>query len=170
LRIIDLGSGGGVPALVIAMELGADANLWLVESVQRRANFLIEAVEALGVRDRVTVVPERAEEVGRRDALRGAFDAVTARAFGRPSVAAECAAPFLRVGGTLVVSEPPPGVEGLSDQAEDRWPDGGLSAFGLELAERAALGGYSFALLRQVATCPPWFPRRSGLPRKRPLF
>lgn len=105
-RFLDLGSGGGVPGLVLA-ELWPGAQAVLLEAGERRCGFLREAVGRLGLDGRVAVVRQRAEEAGRSPTWRGGFDLVVARSFGPPAVTAECAAPFLRVGGRLVVSEPP---------------------------------------------------------------
>ncbi|HWD52570.1 MAG TPA: RsmG family class I SAM-dependent methyltransferase, partial [Acidimicrobiales bacterium] len=105
-RALDLGTGGGIPGLV----LGAGwpgTQLTLFDANQRRTEFLTEEIRVWGISDRVTVVRGRAEESGRLPSLRGRFDLVTARSFGSPAVTAECAAPFLEVGGILVVSEPP---------------------------------------------------------------
>ncbi|MGZ4710399.1 MAG: RsmG family class I SAM-dependent methyltransferase, partial [Acidimicrobiales bacterium] len=105
-RALDLGSGGGLPGLVLI--LAWPSTVWcLLDANQRRTDFLTDAVDELGVADRVTVVRGRAEEVAHDPAHRGRFDLVVARSFGKPAVTAECAAGFLVVGGMLVVSEPP---------------------------------------------------------------
>lgn len=163
LRVADLGSGGGLPALVIATSR-PDVEISLIESHQRRANFLGEAVGRLDLAERVTVVQERAELVGRDVAHRGTYDAVTARAFGPPGVVAECAAPLLMAGGLLVVSGPPE--ESLPG---NRWPPQSLAQLGLGPAE-IEHNERHFALLSQVTPCPDRFPRRVGVPAKRPLF
>jgi len=163
-RVADLGSGGGLPGLVLACRL-PDLDLTLVESQDRRARFLEEAVERLGVSDRSRVLHVRAEDAGRSPEQRGRYDAVTARSFAGPAPTAECAAPLLREGGVLVVSEPP----ATSKTAVPRWPAEGLAALGM-VAERATAGQYRFQVLRQVELCPDRFPRRVGIPRKRPLF
>ena len=158
---IDLGTGGGVPGLVVARALPG----WrweLVETVARRAAFLERALRRLALDDRVRVVHQRAEDVGRRSQARGRADAVTARSFGPPAVTAECAAPLLRPGGVLVVSEPPGG-------PADRWDVAGLAALGLAVAEQRA-GPPALVVLRQETTCPPRYPRRAGIPAKRPLW
>lgn len=158
--LVDLGSGGGVPGLPVALAR-PDLEVVLVEAGGRRAALLEEAVRALGLGDRVRVVHGRAEVVG-RSTLRGACAAVLARGFGPPPVTAECAAPLLRLGGRLVVSEPP-------DARTDRWPAKELAPLGLAPTE-ALRGPPRLQVLVQTGPCPERYPRRDGTPAKRPLF
>jgi 16S rRNA (guanine527-N7)-methyltransferase len=156
---LDLGSGGGVPGLVLAAAL--QGSRWiLLDAQQRRAAFLLEAVARLGVGERVEVRCDRAEVAG-RSALRGTLDVVVARGFSGPAATAECAAPFLTVGGTLVIAEPP--------GAPERWSPTALAELGMELDE---VQREPVALRRfvQRTPCPERFPRRNGFPRNRPLF
>lgn len=157
-RVVDLGSGGGIPGLIIAVHR-PDLELVLVDAMGKRCEFLRSALAALDL-PRVDVVEGRAEVIG-RGALRGSVDGVVARGFGSPAVTAECAAPLLRPGGLLVVSEPP--------EAVDRWPAAALAALGLQ-PERRIDSRPVMQLLRQVAPCPARYPRRDGMPAKRPLF
>lgn len=95
-----------------------------------------------------------------------------ARSFGAPGVLAECAAPLLQVGGLLVVSEPP--LEQVPEERSevghpDRWPVGPLAELGLGLAGFIH-AGFGYQRLRQQSPCPERFPRRDGMPAKRPLF
>jgi len=150
-----------VPGLVLAAAL-ADWTWDLVESGARRAAFLERAVRDLGFEGRVRVRHLRAEDLGRTPAERAGADAVTARSFGPPAVTAECAAPLLRPGGVLVVSEPPV-------VAADRWPAAGLDVLALGRAARRP-GPPALVVLRQEAPCPARYPRRAGLPAKRPLW
>ncbi len=167
-RIVDLGSGGGLPGLVVAAGW-PDARVVLVESARRRAGFLRAAVARLGLGDRVTVLEERAETCGRLDGLRGGFDGATARSFGRPAVVAECAAPLLKVGGWLLVSEPPPSSGPDDDPEAGRWPSGDLRVLGLEPGDLVH-EEFVYRTLWQRELCPDRFPRRIGVPAKRPLF
>ena len=90
---LDLGSGGGLPGLPLA--LAWPETMWfLLEGSTKRARFLLEAAGQLGLSDRVTVVAERAEDAG-HGRLRGRCNLVVARSFGAPAVTAECGAPFL---------------------------------------------------------------------------
>lgn len=159
--VVDLGSGGGVPGLVLA-SLWPSTRFVLLDSAERRTAFLDEAVTGLGWGPRVEVVRLRAEVAGREHRFRGQFPVVVSRSFGSPPVTAECAAPLLAVGGVLVVSEPPDAAA-----AEARWA--GVAAVGLRLAERRTAGA-GYAVLRQESSCPDRFPRREGVPAKRPLW
>jgi 16S rRNA (guanine527-N7)-methyltransferase len=125
------------------------------------------------------VVQARAEEAGRDPGFRACFDIVVARSFGRPGVVAECAAPLLARGGWLVVSEPPPSdhapgptaaPEGKDPRAiPERWPDSGLALLGLETVENIRTE-FEYRVLRQRTLCPDRYPRRNGVPAKKPLF
>jgi 16S rRNA (guanine527-N7)-methyltransferase len=172
-RFLDLGSGGGVPGLVLALDW-PDADAVLLDSSERRCAFLREAVERLGLDGRVDVVRQRAEEAGRSPTLRGAFDLVVARSFGPPAVTAECAAPFLRVAGHLVVSEPPSDFATATATATartgaDRWPPDALAQLGLA-PDAAWREPYAYQSLIQHSPCSDRYPRRVGQPAKRPLF
>jgi 16S rRNA (guanine527-N7)-methyltransferase len=148
-RLLDLGSGGGVPGLVLASD---DPSLALVvlDRSERRTAWLSRAVARLDLRDRVEVVTAGAEELGHEPRWRAAFAAVVARGFGPPRVTAECAAAFLEVGGVLVVSEPP-------GEAGERWDPRHLAALGLEARPGSAPG---YAAFSQMHLCPARFPRR----------
>lgn len=159
--LVDLGSGGGVPGLVLAA-CWPETIVMLVEAAERRARFLADAVESLGMAPRVSVTLGRAEELGRLPDWRGRFPAVTARGFGPPPVVAECAAPFLRPGGTLVTSEPP-------NPTPTRWDPAGLAALGMELGA-SVTAPFRFQRILQRTPCPERYPRRVGVPARRPLW
>jgi 16S rRNA (guanine527-N7)-methyltransferase len=161
-RVVDLGTGGGVPGLVLA-EVWPDVTMVLLDSSERRTTFLTRAVGDLGFGPRIRVHRARAEDAGRDPAWRGWADLVVARGFGPPAVTAECAAPLLGVRGRLVVSEPPEG-DG------QRWPEAGLAVLGLRPSGRLEQAFSRFQILRQEQLCPEAFPRRAGMPEKRPLF
>jgi 16S rRNA (guanine527-N7)-methyltransferase len=165
-RILDLGSGGGLPGLVIAIRWPA-TTLVLLDANGRRTEFLQRAVRRCGLGERVSVVHQRAEVSGRDPEYRGTFDGVVVRSFGAPAVVAECGAPFLRQGGWLIVSEPP----GAPDENghRERWPADGVDQVGLELGEFVRKG-FGYQVLYQREVCPERFPRRNGVPAKQPLF
>jgi len=157
---VDLGSGGGLPGLPLA--LAWPQTTWiLLDGATNRFEFLREAVARMHLEARVGVVGERAEAAG-RGPLRGWADCVMARSFGPPAVTAECAAPLLRVGGKLVVAEPPGG-------DPERWDAAGLALLGMCLGP-AVSNPTAGQILIQEKDCPERYPRRTGIPSKRPLF
>jgi 16S rRNA (guanine527-N7)-methyltransferase len=160
-RAVDLGSGGGLPGLVLALAWPTSGWL-LVEAGRRRAAFLTDAVGRLGLADRVEVRCQRAEETGRDGGVRAQCDLVVARSFGPPSVTAECAAPLLRRGGHLITAEPP-------RRDPSRWPVDALAELGLR-PDLAVTEPWSFQRLVQEEPCPDRYPRRVGIPAKRPLY
>ncbi|HYH48329.1 MAG TPA: RsmG family class I SAM-dependent methyltransferase [Acidimicrobiia bacterium] len=160
--VLDLGSGGGLPGLVIATARGR-LELTLLEARQRACRFLRDAVESLDL-PAVAVIEARAEEAARRPDLRERFDAVVARSFGPPPVTAENAVGFLRPGGRLIVSEPPD-----EDVVTTRWPTAGLEELGFGPPARGGSADGSFVVLEKLRTDDRW-PRRVGIPAKRPLW
>ncbi len=157
---LDLGCGGGVPGLVLA-ELWPASRGVLLDAAARRCRFLTTATAALHLDDRVRVVHARAEDAARDPALREMFPAVVARSFGPPAVTAECATGFLAVGGRLVVSTPP-GAPGL-------WPAEALAELGLE-REGPPPTTRSVVVFRKAASLTERYPRRAGVPSRRPLW
>lgn len=95
-RVLDIGSGGGLPGVVLALAR-PDLRLTLVDSMKRRTDFLTEVVEALGLSDQVEVVRGRAEEMRRKE------DVVTARAVADPSRLAAWSRRLLVPGGRMIV-------------------------------------------------------------------
>jgi 16S rRNA G527 N7-methylase RsmG len=102
--IVDLGSGGGLPALVIAWRR-PDVVVTMVERRATRADLLRRAISALEIGERATVLTA---DVGRLcEAGAGQFDVVTARSFANPATTARAIDCLLAVGGVALVSEPP---------------------------------------------------------------
>jgi 16S rRNA (guanine527-N7)-methyltransferase len=98
-RCADIGSGGGIPGLVVAV-LRPDLSMTLVESDRRKAGFLVHMCGLLELGN-VAVAPRRAEEMGRDPAHREHYQAVFSRAAAPPAQLSEVALPLLEVGGTL---------------------------------------------------------------------
>lgn len=103
-RVADLGSGGGLPGLVVAVRR-PDLQIVLVERRATRADMLLRAVQALDLADRVTVLAADVAVLATREPA--SFDGVTARSFAAPAITAKWAGRLLRAGGLLIVSEPP---------------------------------------------------------------
>ena len=157
---IDIGSGAGLPGIPVAITSGAETVL--LEATQKKAKFLTETIEALGLN--IRVVSARAEDAGRDPLWREQFQSATIRAVASAPAALELAAPFLATGGLAVLQRGPaePGeAEALSLAA-------GESACKVE-SEVQLDGERRLVLIRKTGPTPGRFPRRSGVAQKRPL-
>ncbi len=161
-RIVDLGSGAGLPGLVLAIAR-PETEVVLVESVGKKCAWLERTVTALGL-ENVRVVHARAEELDEAP-----FDVVTARALASLSVLCEYAAPLLREGGSLVAWK------GAVDPREDADGLHAANVLGLEREEVRAVEPYpgsqrrTLHVFRKVSPTPEGYPRRPGMAAKRPL-
>jgi 16S rRNA (guanine527-N7)-methyltransferase len=161
-RIVDLGSGAGLPGLVLAIAR-PEAEVVLVESVGKKCAWLERTVSALEL-ENVRVVCARAEELGEEPC-----DVVTARALASLSVLCEYAAPLLREGGSLVAWK------GAVDAREDADGLHAANVLGLERVEVRAVEPYpgsqrrTLHVFRKVSPTPAGYPRRPGMAAKRPL-
>jgi 16S rRNA (guanine527-N7)-methyltransferase len=165
-RIADLGSGAGLPGLVLAAaqpEAGVD----LIESLDRKCEFLRDAIERMGL-DNVTVVCERSEDWASA-AGRESYDVVTARAVGRLATLAELASPLLRHGGVLAAWK---GARSAEEEAEVSRAADRLAIEPIEIRSvrpYPASRDRHIHLLRKNGPTPNGLPRRPGMAAKRPF-
>jgi 16S rRNA (guanine527-N7)-methyltransferase len=158
--LVDVGSGGGLPGIPLAIVTGYAVTL--VESTGKKARFLERVVAQFGLR--VRVVDARAEVAGHDETLRGRFAAATARAVGSLPTVLELTLPLLAVGGVAVLQR------GLVEQRERFAATDAARMLGAELAEEVPQpGGKRVLLFRKTAETQQRFPRRVGVPAKRPL-
>jgi 16S rRNA (guanine527-N7)-methyltransferase len=161
-RIADLGSGAGLPGLVLAIAR-PEAEVVLVESVSRKCAWLGRTAAGLGL-DNVRVACARAEEL-----TAGPFDVVTARALAALPVLCEYAAPLLREGGVLVAWK------GAVDAREEADGLHAAEVLGLAREEVRPVVPYegserrTLHVFRKIAPTPAGYPRRPGMAAKRPL-
>ncbi len=161
-RLADVGTGAGVPGVLLALELPASS--WvLIDSSERRCDAAQFAVDRVGLGGRVKVVHARVEQISRSDSGRGSFDGVTARRFGPMSELAECALPLLSAGAQLVVS--------VSSATERQWRDAPLPATtGCEVTDAWSTELGSFLMVERRHPAPPEVPRGTAARRRSPLF
>ncbi len=159
---LDLGSGAGIPGLVLAT-LWPETRASLLDGQVRRTAWLRTAVVRLGLSARVAVLEGRAEDLGHDPDLRERFPLVVARGFGTPAATAECGGAFLQPGGVLSVSEPPDGAPG-------RWSPIAQAGLGMVFEGEVVQDEASFVILRKRDSLGPDRPRRRNLPLRRPLW
>jgi 16S rRNA (guanine527-N7)-methyltransferase len=152
---VDVGSGNGSPGIPLALAYGAPVTL--VESVGRKAAFLVATARALGVD--AEVVAERSEQYG-RGAGRDRFALAMARALAAPPVAAELCLPLVRPGGRVVLWTGAVDVAGLEAVA---------ARLAADLSRVVPYGGRNLVELIKIGPTPDAFPRRPGMAGKRPL-
>ncbi|MEP7216295.1 MAG: 16S rRNA (guanine(527)-N(7))-methyltransferase RsmG [Anaerolineaceae bacterium] len=165
LEIGDVGSGGGFPGLVIAI-VQPDTQIHLVEPLKKRAAFLSECVEALGLLN-VVVHAARGEEAG-RGPLRDSLAVVTARAVAELRELLEYTAPLAAPGGCVAFPK------GSSFEAELNAAAASIAALSctfeaLRPMRPEVSATLSVALFRKLSLTAAAYPRRPGVPAKRPL-
>jgi 16S rRNA (guanine527-N7)-methyltransferase len=167
LEVIDVGSGAGFPGLPLKIAFPA-LRLTLLEATAKKTAFLQAAVERLGLSG-VTVVTARAEEAGQDPARREGCDLVVARALADMAVLAELTLPLARAGGWVVAQKgEDPAAEVAAAQKAIKLL-GGRVAEVLPVAVPGLEAARHLVVLEKIAATPPGYPRRPGLPAKRPL-
>jgi 16S rRNA (guanine527-N7)-methyltransferase len=167
-RALDLGSGGGVPGLVLALAR-PDMAWTLVDSVGKKCDAMRGFAAALGLRS-VTVIAERAESLGRDERHRERYDLVTARACAALPVLAEYALPLVAVGGALLAWKGPLAREDdelVGGSAAASLLGGGAPA--IHDTGIRELGRHRLVLVPKERATPDRYPRRPGEPTRRPL-
>ena len=166
-RIMDLGSGAGFPGLPLKIAF-PEIRLTLVESVGKKVSFLQHLLRALELPD-VGVLHGRAEALAHEPAHRAAFDTVLARGLASLRVLAELALPFCRQGGVVVAYKKGDLSEELA-QAQNA-----ITLMGGRIVKQQAVDVEGLrdrrvlVVIRKVADTPAKYPRRPGMPKKRPL-
>lgn len=168
LSMVDVGAGAGLPGLPVAV-VEDGVRLTLVESSARRCRFLEAAVKALDLSSRVRVVRARAEEAGRDPALRGAFDLAVARAVAPMPVLVEYALPLLRLGGVLAAPKGSRAAEELAAAAGAIATLGGEAEPPLALPLPDGAPPQQVLIVRRTGPLDERYPRRAGVPARRPL-
>ncbi|HET7420576.1 MAG TPA: 16S rRNA (guanine(527)-N(7))-methyltransferase RsmG [Candidatus Dormibacteraeota bacterium] len=162
--LVDVGSGGGLPGLPLKIAR-PELDVTLIEADQAKAAFLVQACARLGLAG-VEVVARRAEEAGHEPRLREAFDVAVARALAPMPVLVELCLPFVRVGGRLLAQKT--ATEDVERARHAIELVGGGAALVRPAPSTARHGGV-VVVVTKVRSTPPEFPRRAGIPGRRPL-
>lgn len=167
-RMVDVGTGAGFPALPLKIALPW-LNVLLVEATGKKLAFAQHAIESLGLKG-IEAIHGRAELVARDPAYRERFDLAVARGVGRASILAELLLPLVRLGQWSVLMKSRSGLEEeLTESAR------AIDLFGGRVQEvipadiPGLLEDRALIVLEKVAPTPPQFPRRPGVPQRRPV-
>lgn len=165
--VLDLGAGAGFPGLVLKI-WRPDYRFLLVDAVQKKVNFMTLVIEKLGL-DGIEAVHGRAEELGRREEYRERFGMVVARAVAGLATLAEYCLPLVAVGGWFYAFKGPHVQEELAQGEKAIGLLGGrveeVNCYRLPVSG----DGRSLIAVRKISGTPARYPRRSGVPEKRPL-
>ena len=160
-ELIDVGTGGGLPGIPLAIARGIP--LTALDATAKKIGFVADTMERLGVRGQA--IARRAETVARDAAFRERFTYATARALGSGPAVLELTLPFVAVGGRALLQR-----GAVSDDERSAIRETSL-ALGGELSEELSLGSERRILIvTKRQPTPQIFPRRVGIPQKRPLF
>ncbi|SRR6266511_1034771 len=163
-KLVDVGSGGGLPGIPLKLAR-PELAVTLVEADQAKAAFLVQACARLGL-EGVDVVARRAEDVGRDSRYREAFDVAVARAVAPMPVLVELCLPLVRVGGRLLAQKT------VKEDPTDAQRAIQLLGGRLESVSPARSGARTAGTVVTVAkvrATPDAYPRRAGLPGRKPL-
>ncbi|MHC4947580.1 MAG: 16S rRNA (guanine(527)-N(7))-methyltransferase RsmG [Planctomycetota bacterium] len=161
-RVADVGAGGGLPGLPLAIVL-PDVRFTLVEATGKKARFLRETAAALDLAN-VDVVDERAETIGRdRDHHREHYDVVLARALGRLPVLLELTVPLAKVGGLVLA------VKGGKAAEEVAGAKKALHLLHAAVIDTVRTPTGTIVVVEKRRRTPKVYPRRPGEPKRAPL-
>ncbi len=166
-RVVDVGTGAGFPGLALKI-LCPQIRMTLVESVLKKVEFCQHITETLAL-EGVEIVRERVEVVGKDDAYREQFDWAIARAVALMPILMEYLLPLVRVGGGVLA------MKGETGPAEAHSAEGAIDMLGghLQRLIPVTLPGVVeeryLVVVEKVAATPDKYPRRVGIPAKRPL-
>jgi len=166
-RLIDVGTGAGFPGIILKI-LYPGMKLTLVESVGKKANFCAHIVQTLGM-ESVEILSARAEDVGQNPAHREKYDWAVARAVAAMPVLSEYLLPLVKVGGGILAQK------GENGPSEVQATEKALKLLGGRLRQliKVELPGVAderyLVVIDKFAATPPGYPRKAGIPTKKPL-
>jgi len=166
-NLIDVGTGAGFPGIPLKI-IYPNTKVTLVESVSKKAMFCQHIVSLLGL-ENVEVVNARAEDLGQMREHREGYDWAIARAVANMRVLSEYLLPLVQVGGTMLAQK------GESGPAEVHSAEKAIKLLGGEVRQLlpVTLPGVveerNLVVVYKIATTPPGYPRKPGIPAKKPL-
>jgi 16S rRNA (guanine527-N7)-methyltransferase len=161
-HVVDVGSGGGLPGIPLAITM-PDVTFTLVETTKKKAMFLSDVVEQLGLNN-VTVIAERAENLATKDGgFRDIADAVIARAVGPLNVLLELTVPFAKVGGVVLA------IKGERAPIEIEDARKALHVLKAEVTESSRTTTGTVLTIRKLESTPNKYPRVAGEPKRLPI-
>ncbi|MFC5632198.1 MULTISPECIES: 16S rRNA (guanine(527)-N(7))-methyltransferase RsmG [Streptococcus] len=166
LKLLDIGAGAGFPSLPMKI-LCPELDVTIIDSLNKRIHFLTLLAEELGLSG-VHFYHGRAEDFGQDKAFRASFDIVTARAVAHMRVLSELTIPFLKIGGQLIALKAAAAENELADakNALALLFSKVINTYNYDLPNG---DGRNITIVEKKKESPNKYPRRAGLPNKKPL-
>lgn len=166
-NIIDIGTGAGFPGIPVKI-LNENLNVTLVDSLNKRINFLNEVIDELNL-EKIETIHARIEELGQNKNYREKFDIVTSRAVANLATLSEYMLPLNRIGGISICMKGSDVEEELKDSRN------AIKVFGGKIGERVQFClpksdiGRNVIIVEKVSNTPSKYPRKAGMPAKMPI-
>jgi len=165
--LIDIGTGPGLPGIVLKL-LFPELRITLLEASAKKSVFLKEVCDVLSLTD-ITIVSERAEIQAHVEGYRESFDLVVSRAVAKLNVLAEYCLPLSSIGGNMIA------MKGRRVDKELTEAKSAVKKLGGEITEvvncSTKISGMEgrLVVIKKVKSTPDFYPRRAGVPKKRPI-
>lgn len=165
--IIDIGTGAGFPGIPLKI-YRSDLKITLVDSLNKRLNFLNEVIDKLKL-EKIETIHARAEELGRNKNYREKFDVATSRAVANLSTLSEYLLPFVKIGGKCI------SMKGSDIEDELNNAKKAIEILGGKVVKKEVFNlpqsdlGRSLIIIKKMKNTPGKFPRKPGTPAKEPI-
>lgn len=166
-KIIDIGTGGGLPGIPIAIFL-PESKIFLVDKSKKKTDFLRETIEKLDLKN-IIVITDRAEELSRKASFREEFDIVIARAVTKFNILLEIAIPFCTINGKIIFYKSKKVFEEIKEHSEAMSKLGGEFEELYDVEVPDLEGFRTFLILKKEKRTPLKYPRNFALIKKKPL-
>ena len=167
LKVIDLGTGAGFPGMPLKITY-PDLSVTLLDSLNKRINFLNEVIEMLGLKD-VEAIHGRAEDFSKKGKLREEYDLCVSRAVANLSSLSEYCIPYVKKGGYFISYKSGNSSDEIKEAANAIKILGGK----LEEVKKVTIPGTdierTFVVIRKCLETPKKYPRKAGMPTKNPI-
>ena len=167
-RFVDIGTGAGLPGIPLKIVFAGMSGM-LVDATAKKVELLKNLVDELGL-ESIEVIHGRAETLGHSDGLREGFDLAVARALAPMPVLAELTLPFCRVGGVVVVHKTDGADEEIASAEYAIEMMGGEIIRTIKATWEEPESSRKLIVIEKVNPTPANYPRRPGMPSKRPLM
>lgn len=165
--LIDVGTGAGFPGLPIAI-MNPEVKVTLLDSLNKRINFLNLVVRELGLKNVVTI-HSRAEDGAQNVEFREKFDVATSRAVANMSVLSEFCIPYVKLNGHFVALKGPAIEEELKEAQKAMEVLGGELKGKIEYDIEESDLNHNIVEVKKIKKCPKTYPRKAGTVNKNPI-